>query len=30
MHETNLSQKISHRSARTIRRYALLSKRLAA
>jgi GNAT superfamily N-acetyltransferase len=29
MHETNLSQKISNRSARTIRRYVLLSKRLA-
>ncbi len=28
MHETNLSQKISHRSARTIRRYTLYSKRL--
>jgi predicted N-acetyltransferase YhbS len=29
MHETNMSQKISHRSARIIRRYALYSKRLA-
>jgi GNAT superfamily N-acetyltransferase len=28
MLETNVSQKISHRSARTIRRYALFSKRL--
>jgi predicted N-acetyltransferase YhbS len=29
MHETNVSQKISHHSAHTIRRYALYSKRLA-